>query len=94
MRNSKKELRNQLRSDLVNLLEGIWLRTEELTLADMARKSDLHISTVTRLYYGAFQYPRFETVQKLAHAAGYDITLTNSGRVTAMVPNEKDTIYG
>ena len=90
----KKELRVVLRNDLVNLLDGIWLKTESLTLVEMAKKSDLHISTVTRLYYGAFQFPRFETIQKLASAAGYDLTLAKSGHVTATTSDEKELARG
>jgi len=89
-RAQQTKLRKALRTDLVYLLDGVWLRTNQMSLQELANKAGLHVSTVNRIYYGAFQFPRFETIQKLSRAAGYSITLTDEGGLNVVV--QKGTV--
>ena len=68
------------RSELVELLNLIFTIEAEQhnnhsgMVKSLSQKSGLSISTINRLYYGAFVYPRFETLQKLCSAVNLTIT--------------------
>lgn len=72
----KKELREQLVAQL-----GIVFAvadSEGYTFEELAEASYLSISTINRLYYGAFVWVRYETVQMLCKALDLPLNIDAS----------------
>lgn len=63
-----------MKRDLNKILDQIFKSTDDC-LAEMARKSGLHYTTVRNLDTRATQFPRFGTVYHLAKAYGFTLEL-------------------
>jgi hypothetical protein len=80
----KKDSKNdrmyrKCRADLIQILNVIWMVTKDETWEELSKSSGVGVRTLTKLYYGGFVYPQFFTIQKLAVAVGYNLTLTEDG---------------
>ena len=70
---SKKQLlEKQLRENTVALFNIIFtiIESDGETFEDFAKRAGLSSATVYRMWGGTWVYPRHQTVQKMAYAAG------------------------
>lgn len=91
-RSEKLKLENRLRRQLVSALDSIWFKSENMALNELAAAAGLSVSTVTRMYYGAWKRPQVLTIQKLASAVGYTVEFADGNVVVRITPEELERI--
>lgn len=70
----RKEFRTQLKCQLDIIFAVAY--DDGLTFQDLAERSYLSITTINRLWYGAWVWPRFETIQALCSAVDLPCNLS------------------
>ena len=64
----------------LKVLRGVlWLLAEDLTWAEMGRRSKLCYTTLVRFFDGTTKNPTYRTVSSLCQGLGVKITITRTG---------------
>lgn len=69
----QQRFKNQLR----HIVNECWetAADQDLSLDDLAKKSDLHYNTLWKLVHGVTRFPQWQTVVAFAKAVGLDVAV-------------------